>query len=102
MKIDPRVGLHRRSCGRCRYQCNGSAGERCPNCGAYSEDFGPVFYGRECRFVTMATRKATGALVQIIRPLPLFLVDLYEDFYLLAIWKPRREPWNHEWIGEPR
>ncbi len=39
-------GLLERRCGRCRYRGFGSAGQRCPSCGAWSEDYGPIYRGR--------------------------------------------------------
>lgn len=38
-------GLQQRGCGRCHRGSRGSAGEPCPNCGADSADYGPVFRG---------------------------------------------------------
>lgn len=81
----------------------GSAGERCPNCGAYPEDYGPVFYGREQRWSTLANRRSDGALVRVRGRVSFSTIDGLEagTMRLVETWKARREPWNYQWVGPP-
>lgn len=39
-------GLLERKCGRCGWRGIGSAGQQCPSCRAWSEDYGPIYRGR--------------------------------------------------------
>src|ERR1700744_3047679 len=80
MKPDPRDGLHDRACGICRYHTRGSDGERCPHCGAYPSDYGPILFGYE----------------EVWR-----LKSIDGELYYTLSWHVRTEPRRKLWEGPP-
>lgn len=103
MSVEPYgLGLVKRACRTCRWRGHGSAGERCPGCGAWSEDYGPIFYGRERRIITFVTRVVDGVLVEHQRG-ELLEFEAYDwaTAFMRETWVQRSEPWNRAWLGPP-
>lgn len=61
-----------------------------------------MFFGYEPRWTMMGNRRSDGALVRITRAVG-FMDTTYDhsSFFIVETWKPRREPRNFQWVGDP-